>query len=143
MSRIGNGRNTNFWFDNWITWNGKPQNLYDLIKPGIVDEKLTVVDFLDENTNAWDMGKVREVVQGLVVSVIEEAEVRNSECEDKVVRWGEKNGKFSVKSAYRLALPEIAGDTLNQHRITGDFMCVWCNIQCEKRIGVLVGGWNN
>ncbi|GAU37348.1 hypothetical protein TSUD_395300 [Trifolium subterraneum] len=72
--------------------------------------QLSVRDFLHENYKAWNIAKVRNLFSKDVAEKILETPLVSSVREDKVVWEEERNGCYSVKSGYKLAMRYIIED---------------------------------
>ncbi|GAU45240.1 hypothetical protein TSUD_291240 [Trifolium subterraneum] len=99
--RIGSGDRIRVMYDPWMRGNGdhwvsSPQVecVYDLF----------VKDLLLENYKAWDIAKIRHLFFGPVVEEIIATPLISSVKEDKLVWEEERNGCYSVKSGYNLAM---------------------------------------
>ncbi|PNX57882.1 hypothetical protein L195_g058914, partial [Trifolium pratense] len=96
--RIGSGDRIRVMYDSWLRgkgdrWVSSPQVEYVY--------HLVVKDLLLENYKAWDIAKIRNLFTGRVV---EEIIVTPLISSVKVVWEDERNGCYSVKSGYNLAI---------------------------------------
>jgi ribonuclease HI len=97
---VGNGKKVKIWEDRWIPRSGAqyPLGCQRLDRPTTVDE------LLDTDGAAWDEQKVRGLFFEPDVSDILSIPVGGGGADD-VLAWNHtKNGIFTVKSAYHLAL---------------------------------------
>jgi ribonuclease HI len=100
ISRIGNGRNTHITRDHWI--------------PGDVGFRITALkkntrlrwinQLIDRNSNTWNTPLLRELFFEHDVQAILGIELPLQNLEDRLAWQPERNGIFTVKSAYWLAL---------------------------------------
>ncbi|XP_060969051.1 uncharacterized protein LOC133036541 [Cannabis sativa] len=94
--KIGNGRSTSIWFDPWVpASNRTPTPLKD-VSFGVS----WVNQFLLPN-NQWNVGMVREWFNQVDVNEILNIDMSDEGGDDSWVWLGEKNGAFSIRSAYR------------------------------------------
>lgn len=99
ISRIGNGENTNIWRSNWL-----PRD-YNL-KPRVGKTKTRirrVNQLLLHNSNNWNEPLVRKIFYPEDACLILNVKLPDQPCQDFLAWHYERNGKFSVKSAYKLA----------------------------------------
>ena len=105
--QVGNGNKTRVWHDKWIP---RPC-IYKVIsteKPNSTNA--LVCELINRGTREWNIDKLnswflpkdREAILGIPFS--------SSNTSDRIV-WAENRGKFTVKSAYALALEEKAHNT--------------------------------
>ncbi|GAU48559.1 hypothetical protein TSUD_182070 [Trifolium subterraneum] len=107
-------------YDPWLRGNGdrwvsSPQVecVYDLF----------VKDLLLENYKAWDIAKIQNLFIGLVVKEIIATPLISSVKEDKMVWEEERNGCYSVKFGYNLAMRCIFHS--NKHHVDGNWNDIW------------------
>jgi hypothetical protein len=99
ISRIGNGENTNIWRTNWLPrdYNLKPRE-------GKTNSRIRKVNQLIlPNSNSWNKNLITQVCYPEDASLILSLKLHVQPCEDFIAWHYERNGKFSVKSAYKLA----------------------------------------
>ncbi|GAU18647.1 hypothetical protein TSUD_124800 [Trifolium subterraneum] len=118
--RIGSGDRVRVMYDPWLRGNGdrwvtSPQVecVYDLF----------VKDLLLENYKAWDIAKIRNLFLGPVVEEIIATPLISSVKEDKVIWEEERNGCYSVKSGYNLAMRCIFRS--DRHHVEGNWNDIW------------------
>ncbi|CAN1791846.1 Putative ribonuclease H protein At1g65750 [Linum perenne] len=102
-SSIRNGLDTPFWTARWVDSGAR---LIDSIVGTVadVDTTETVADFTNED-GQWDVSRILEVLPPNVAdSVFGMTPPRPNSGEDLWVWGGEANGRFSVKSAYKILL---------------------------------------
>jgi hypothetical protein len=98
--RIGSGTQVKFFRDNWI-----PRG--DALK---VSGRLGnsrhrwVSELINPSTRTWDEGMVRSCCPPSDADAILAIKLPQRQCDDFVAWFPEKNGIFSVRSAYRLGL---------------------------------------
>ncbi|KAF5186505.1 Ribonuclease h [Thalictrum thalictroides] len=99
---IGNGRDTSFWEDPWIIWNGQPTCLKDLVDENVCSD-VRVANFIEHDARIWDSHKLLEVLPLLVVSTILKVQIRHQSIQDSFKWIAAINSEFSTKSAFSLA----------------------------------------
>jgi hypothetical protein len=105
IMRIGNGVKTNIWRDNWLRrgYNLKP-------RVGRTKTRIRKVNqLLLPNSNGWNEHLVNQVCYPEDASLILNLALLDQPCEDFLAWHYERNGKFSVKSAYKLAYNILHG----------------------------------
>jgi hypothetical protein len=102
IKRIGPGSSVNIWQDKWIPGIQGSQPRVRL--PGVMAS--TVDDLFQGDTRSWDADLVRQSFISLDAEDI--LKIQSSQTMDEdVVAWAhERNGIFSVRSAYRLLKEE-------------------------------------
>ncbi|CAL1398235.1 unnamed protein product [Linum trigynum] len=98
---IRDGRNTLFWKQPWIDHS---TILADFATTDINEEDLdsTVADWVTEE-GKWDWNKLGQYLPNEVILTIAGVDAPDPELGEDVTIWGlEKDGRFSLKSAYRL-----------------------------------------
>ncbi|GAU26476.1 hypothetical protein TSUD_294450 [Trifolium subterraneum] len=118
--RIGSGENIRVMHDPWLR--GKVSKWVSSPQPAGVYQ-LSVRDLLHENYKAWNIAKVRNLFSGDVAERILETPLVNSVREDKVVWEEERNGCYSVKSGYKLAMRYIIGS--DKYHVAGNWNGIW------------------
>ena len=94
--RVGDGKSIKVWKDYWIP--GYRMLLHST--QANIDETLMVEDLIDENTRGWDIGKVRRLLPPVEAESVLKILISNDVRSDCIIWDNEKNGVFSVKSAY-------------------------------------------
>ncbi|XP_042983363.1 uncharacterized protein LOC122312776 [Carya illinoinensis] len=92
--RVGNGQTVRIFKDPWVP---ECPNVSALVE---VDENLKVNSLIDGSTGWWDVHMVRALFNPNLVQQISKLQV-SIDAEDSLYWSHEKNGNFSVKSAYR------------------------------------------
>ncbi|GAU48815.1 hypothetical protein TSUD_99870 [Trifolium subterraneum] len=118
--RIGSGENIRVMHDPWLR--GKVNKWVSSPQPAEVYQ-LSVRDLLHENYKAWNIAKVRNLFSGDAAERILETPLVNSVREDKVVWEEERNGCYSVKSGYKLAMRYIIGS--DKYHLAGNWNGIW------------------
>ncbi|GAU25758.1 hypothetical protein TSUD_222150 [Trifolium subterraneum] len=118
--RIGSGDNIRVMYDPWLRgsadrWVSSPQ------PAGVY--QLSVRDLLHDNYKAWNIAKVRHLFSGDATKRILETPLVSSVREDKVVWEEERNGCYSVKSGYKLAMRYIIGS--DKYHVVGNWNGIW------------------
>jgi hypothetical protein len=99
--RIGNGQSVRIWGDRWI-----PAPLAFLMQRSIggLTSDAKVSSLIDEETCWWNFQLVQDNFNREVADFICNIPVFPQRQQDKLIWAGTKNGVFSVRSAYHLAL---------------------------------------
>ncbi|GAU16642.1 hypothetical protein TSUD_325920 [Trifolium subterraneum] len=118
--RIGSGDNIRVMHDLWLR--GSADKWVPSPQPAGVYQ-LSVRDLLHDNYKAWNIVKVRNLFSGDVAKKILETPLVSSVREDKVVWEEERNGCYSVKSDYRLAMRYIIGS--DKYHVAGNWNGIW------------------
>ncbi|MCH95897.1 ribonuclease H protein, partial [Trifolium medium] len=117
---IGSGDNVRVMYDPWLRgsdnrWVSSPQSA------GVY--QLYVKDLLLDNYKAWDIAKVRNLFSGDAVERILATPLMGSVKEDKVVWEEERNGCYSVKTGYKLAMRHILHS--DKFHVAGNWNGIW------------------
>ncbi|GAU43245.1 hypothetical protein TSUD_241360 [Trifolium subterraneum] len=118
--RIGSGDNICVMHDPWLR--GSANRWVPLPQPAGVYQ-LSVRDLLHEDYKAWNIAKVRNLFSNDVAEKILETPLVRSVREDKVVWEEERNGCYSVKSGYKLAMRYIIGS--DKYHVVGNWNGIW------------------
>ncbi|GAU35928.1 hypothetical protein TSUD_69610 [Trifolium subterraneum] len=118
--RIGSGDNIRVMHDPWLR--GSASRWVPSPQPAGVYQ-LSVRDLLHENYKAWNIAKVRNLFSKDVAEKILETPLVSSVREDKVVWEEERDGCYSVKSGYKLAMCYIIGS--DKHHVVGNWNDIW------------------
>ncbi|GAU28465.1 hypothetical protein TSUD_294680 [Trifolium subterraneum] len=118
--RIGSGDNIRVMHDPWLR--GSAIRWVHLPQPAGVYQ-LSIRDLLHENYRAWNVVKVRNLFSEDVAEKILETPLVNSVREDKGVWEEERNGCYSVKSGYKLAMRYIIGS--DKYHVAGNWIGIW------------------
>ncbi|GAU19619.1 hypothetical protein TSUD_383140, partial [Trifolium subterraneum] len=118
--RIGSGDNIRVMHDPWLR--GSANRWVPLPQPAGVYQ-LSVRDLLHENYKAWNIVKVRNLFSRDVSEKILETPLVSSVREDKVVWEEERNGCYSVKSGYKLAMRYLIGS--DKYHVMGNWNGIW------------------
>jgi hypothetical protein len=99
--RIGNGQKVRIWRDSWIPRGDRK------ISSNPTNSRLRrVADLINQNDHTWKEDIVRKNFMPHDAEEVLRIRLPSSDTEDFVSWPSEKNGVFSVRSAYRLALDE-------------------------------------
>ncbi|GAU10410.1 hypothetical protein TSUD_419110 [Trifolium subterraneum] len=85
--------------------------------------QLSVRDLLHENYKAWNIVKVQNLFSKDVAEKILETQLVSSVREDKLVWEEERNGCYSVKFGYKLAMCYIIGS--DKYHVVGNWNGIW------------------
>ena len=99
LQEVGNGEESRVWLDNWLlTSIPRPPRYH---QDAIVDLTLRVSDLIDGQTGTWDHNLVRQLIVKEDVNLVLNTKLNLSRA-DKLI-WGlTKNGRYDVKSGYKL-----------------------------------------
>jgi hypothetical protein len=117
---IGTGHNISLWDQNWLfdgTSIKKPDNIDSQLN------NLTVADLLHHNVKEWVSGLIRGLVNDDIADKILHTPLLESVQNDKITWQHEKNGLYTVKSAYRFCISTNPGR--DQHRVEGKWHLIW------------------
>ena len=105
--RIGNRQSMGIWSDRWIS---TPLS-YAIQTPiqGLPNEA-KVCSLIDENTNWWNIGLINEIFSKEEAAMICNIPICPQRQVDKLEWVGTKNGEFSVRSTYHLAMSKQEGN---------------------------------
>ncbi|GAU30401.1 hypothetical protein TSUD_364470 [Trifolium subterraneum] len=118
--RIGSGVNIRVMHDPWLR--GSANRWVPSPQPAGVYQ-LSVRYLLHENYKAWNIVKVRNLFSKDVAEKILETPLVSSIREDKVVWEEERNGCYSVKSGYQLAMRNIICS--DKYHVMGNWNGIW------------------
>lgn len=98
IRRIGNGRSTNIWADNWLP----RDNMLRALHPRSNDPPSLVAELMDETTRSWNHAKVHQHMQRPDVDIILNIPLSSRNLEDEWAWHYERSGICTVRSCYRL-----------------------------------------
>jgi ribonuclease HI len=99
--RVGNGRKIKIWGDKWLP----SPTTYAIQSPvHILNSEARVCDLIDPDLQWWNIPLIKEVFKEEEVEKICSLAICPRTQEDQTVWVGNKNGEFSVQSAYHLAI---------------------------------------
>ncbi|CAN0912292.1 Uncharacterized mitochondrial protein AtMg00310 [Linum grandiflorum] len=118
--RIGNGLHIRVGLDPWLPEDGNhyisaptPQHLLDML----------VRDLLDHQRSDWNAALLEQLFSPRDVQLITSIPIATAAGPDKRIWHGSKNGRYTVKSAYRLYMDTMV-DRTALHR-PGDWSTIW------------------
>jgi hypothetical protein len=117
---IGSGHNISFWDHNWLsdgTNINKPENLDPELS------HITVADLIHLNVKQWDSGLIHGLIDEATADKILQTPLLEFVQNDKIVWKHEKNGLFTVKSAYRACINNDSNR--EQHHVNGNWQLIW------------------
>jgi ribonuclease HI len=122
--RIGNGSGVRIWKDKWL-----PRSSTFMIQsqPVILDPNATVKELIDGATNWWKIPLLEQLFTKEEVQLILTIPVSVSSQADVCIWRGNKNGLFSVKSAYYIHM-EMEKKGLAESSSNGGRSTVWKQI---------------
>lgn len=96
---IGNGRKVRIWKDNWLPIHSN----FKVCSPvSVLDEDATVSTLIDDELRMWDKRLVDSIFNSFEANIISSMPLSLRQPEDKLSWPGERNGIYSIKSAYHL-----------------------------------------
>ncbi|XP_074278012.1 uncharacterized protein LOC141601617 [Silene latifolia] len=105
--RIGDGASTFVWKDPWILGSHSGY----VISPCVGNEDIRVAELLNEASTNWDMSKLEGTFLPFEVTRISNIRLSERRPRDSWFWVGEKDGVYSVRSAYRLIMEEGEEET--------------------------------
>lgn len=124
--QVGDGKQIKVWKDKWIP---SPQT-YKVISPKrLPGQILWVSDLIDEDNKEWKKDPVNQCFLPQDTVAILSIPLSVTGARDRVL-WAEtKNGRITVKSAYRLAQAEkwdnVMVEGSNQSPMKQTWKCLW------------------
>ena len=121
--RICNGNSVRIWRDNWI-----PRGNMKINMNPTRSRTRWVADLIDQESHAWKEDYIMRIFTREDANDILSIRLPNYDDEDYIAWQPEKNGIFSVRSAYRLAMDEKGSGVIgSSHNTQGD-RSIWNNI---------------
>lgn len=100
VKRIGDGKSTHIWDDNWIPRNFKLRP----VCPRSLNPPRLVSELISEATRCWNAAQLEEHLLPMDVEVIQNIPISHVQQEDFYAWHYDKSGRFSVRSAYRMIM---------------------------------------
>ncbi|CAJ2643989.1 unnamed protein product [Trifolium pratense] len=125
---IGTGHNIPIWDSRWLSDGSilsQPTNMH----VNLAD--MRVSDILEPNVKQWNPTLVTSMLGTQLGSRILKTPLFDSVSHDKIIWRFEKNGKYSVKSAYRYCIEDTLD--LSHLKVPGDWNLVW-QIQAPPKV---------
>jgi len=100
IRRIGSGKETKVWEDNWIPCSG-------LLRPVAAkscNPPIWVHELIDSTSNQWRMDMLHQFFYEMDIEAIKNIPLSSMNQSDFWAWHYEKNGSFSVRSAYRMLI---------------------------------------
>jgi ribonuclease HI len=105
--RVGNGHSIRIWGDRWLSnSSGAP-----ITPQRILPEDARVSSLIHASTASWNSTLIDQVFFPPDAERIKSLVLSNRDVVDKLIWGGERNGQYSVRSAYRMLLVENQVDT--------------------------------
>jgi hypothetical protein len=99
--RVGNGRDINIWGEKWLPI---PTTFAVQTPRRFMVEQARVVELIDPITKSWNLTLIRVVFQEDEAKIISTIPLSPLQPKDQLIWRGTKNGKFTVRGAYCLAV---------------------------------------
>ena len=123
--RVGTGTGISVWNDAWLPC---PSTFKVITPVRVLNVGATMDSLIDVNLMRWNVNLLKEIFLPRDVEVIQQIPLSFRKPRDKLIWTGTPNGKFSVRSVYRLLLGETSsslgssssGGSLDRH--------LWSNI---------------
>ncbi|MCH98629.1 ribonuclease H protein, partial [Trifolium medium] len=117
---IGTGHNIPLWGSRWLIDGStltKPTNV------AVDFNNMKVSDILDINMKQWNTNLITNMLGVQEGSKILQTPLFDSVSQDKIIWRFEKNGKYSVKSAYRYCIEDTLD--ISHLQVQGDWRLIW------------------
>ena len=132
-----NGENVKIWEDRWIP----TLDSFMVVSPKVPLESEMVACLIDKESRSWDIDKVRRVFLPYEADAILGMTISSRPVEDSVIWAWTINGKFSVKSAYRVAQKWLKtqnhnadrGSTSDNTQMCALWKLVW-SLNCPNKL---------
>lgn len=106
---MGNGTRIREWRDKWLP---RP-NTYKVLTPERPNSKNTLVcELINKATGEWNVDKIKSWFLPKDSEVIMSIPLSTNDTNDRLIWLENRSGKFTVKSAYALALEEQKHTTM-------------------------------
>ncbi|XP_056842856.1 uncharacterized protein LOC130507579 [Raphanus sativus] len=128
---IGNGTSVNVWSDPWLSLTSQ---LLPMGPPNESQKELTVSEFIDPVTRAWDIPKIRHVIpeyEDKIMCIYPSL----TGAPDKLIWLGTKSGEYSTKSGYFFAVDDAENRELLQLQGPKWKSSVW-NLSCAPKVKI-------
>ncbi|KAL0446234.1 UNVERIFIED_CONTAM: putative ribonuclease H protein [Sesamum latifolium] len=127
-AQVGSGKDIHIWSDRWLP---RLDTFRVLTAPHTLPMDATIAELLEDEDNGWNVELVSSIFIKEDVDCILSIPLPADRGRD-VLRWHqEKNGRFSVRSAYPIALRQaVSGDQGCSLRSPGG-CCPWCGKEQE------------
>ncbi|XP_065639127.1 uncharacterized protein LOC136071577 [Quercus suber] len=123
--RVRNGRRIHIWDDKWLP---TPLTVKVITAPRITEDYPMVSSLIDPDTRWWKVNSVRALFLPFEANTIFKIPLSFNLPEDKIIWIGNKNGEFSVKSAYFIAVNLLESSEVAKCS-SGDPNCpLWKNL---------------
>ncbi|KAK6121173.1 hypothetical protein DH2020_045094 [Rehmannia glutinosa] len=124
LKRIQSGKNTKVWGDRWI-----PKYPYHLTcaKPNSVSFSMKVSELINGSSNCWNSELIRTLFPNQVAASILSIPLNVTPRNDSWYWIHNKNGKFSVKSAYQTIMhtPNLSDDFVDPGGTSSGSRPIW------------------
>ena len=135
---IGNGKSVEIWRDRWIP---TPDNFQVVTPQGPNGELRKVAQLIDEDTGMWKVDQVRKFFFPHEANVILGMPLSSRMPEDSLIWAWSKNGDFTVRSTYKVALKVLKatrlskddGECFDKGKMAGLWKLVW-QLKCPNII---------
>ena len=135
---VGNGKSVEIWRDRWIP---TPNNFKVITPQGPNVELVKVAQIIDGYTGMWKVDQIKERFFPHETKVILGMPLSSRLPEDSLIWAWSKNDKFTVRSAYIMALKVLkevrptkgGGECSDKGKIAGLWKLVW-QLHCPNKI---------
>ncbi|XP_062021002.1 uncharacterized protein LOC133737477 [Rosa rugosa] len=135
--KVGTGELIDVWKDNWI-----PECPRYLVQKPPHTTISMVAELIDEETQSWKEHVVQATFLPEVADKILSIPLSRSASADRYRWMPEKNGKYTVKSAYWIARQQVMGEFLTSTSSGNPYETLWkkiWNTRCNIPIRIVVG----
>ena len=130
------GSSLNIWHDSWLKNNDNLKLLTPIIE-GLKD--LRVQDLLKPGSRDWDIELLDELFYSTDVNAIVRTPLVSHDSQDRLIWHYAKNGIYSVKSGYRIAMNNNSNTVQNMSNFPRNWSAIW-NQTLPPRIKLFLWG---
>ena len=135
---IGNGRRVNVWQDRWLP----TPSSFKVVSPRNQGTTVEIVEhLLDSDRGSWDIKNMRNTFLPFEAEVVLGIPISPSLPNDSRIWVWSNNGRFTVKSAYEIALKvlceakgnDVHGECSNSSKMVKTWKSIW-KLECTSKI---------
>lgn len=135
---IGNGKRVHIWEDRWIP---TPDSFKVVSPRSPSNERVMISSLIDKDRRSWDVAKVNNTFLPFEAQVILGIPISPRLPKDSLIWAWTPNGRFSVKSAYRVAQRCVQqsrfkverGESSDGSRLKALWKLIW-NLDCPNKV---------